>query len=53
MTGRAWVNDYGDVPRWYWRSSAFQIPRLAEWRRRRRRGRAALANVLGLVGATL
>jgi hypothetical protein len=45
-----WGNDYGDIPRWYWRSYAFQLPRAIEDRRRRRRARAVIAGVLGLIG---
>lgn len=47
------VNDYGDVPRWYWASYAFQLPRAIEDRRRARRTGAALAPVLALIGCVL
>lgn len=46
-----WANDYGDVPRWYWNSTAFQVPRQIDYRRRYWRGRAALASVLVLAGS--
>jgi len=40
-----WANDYGDIPGWYWRSTAFQLPRALEERRRQRRARTALATL--------
>lgn len=45
---RAWVNDYGDIPRWYWVPRSALVRQARRSPNRWRRGPMLWATLLGL-----